>query len=149
MNPGVRSNRGRILVGKVGLDGHDRGAKVLARMLAEDGFEVEYLGVRTTPGQLADAALEKRADVVAISLLSGAHVELSAAVRKALDGHGLRHVPVVVGGLIPKADVETLQAVGAARVFTRGQSDSGSERIFGAMDELVSLSRQTVPAGQE
>src|SRR3982074_2777859 len=106
------SNRGRILVSKVGLDGHDRGAKVLARLLKDEGFEVIYLGVRSSPEQVADTALQQRVDAVAISLPCGAHLEVAEAVRRALDARNLQHVTIAMGGLIPEDDVEALLRLG-------------------------------------
>lgn len=135
------SNRGRILVTKVGLDGHDRGAKVLAGLLREEGFEVIYLGVRSTAEQVADKALEAWVDVVAISLLSGAHLEVAEAVRKALDERNLRHVTIAMGGLIPDTDVEALRRAGVARAFCPGKPDNSPDQIPTALDELVAQTR--------
>jgi methylmalonyl-CoA mutase C-terminal domain/subunit len=141
MKSTTSSNRGRILVSKVGLDGHDRGAKVLARMLREEGFEVIYLGVRSTPDQVADTARQKWVDVVAISLLSGAHLEVAEAVRKALDARDLQHVTIAMGGLIPDDDVEALRSSGVARAFCPGKPDNTPEHIPAALDELVAQTR--------
>jgi methylmalonyl-CoA mutase C-terminal domain/subunit len=135
------SNRGRILVTKVGLDGHDRGAKVLARLLKDEGFEVIYLGVRSSPEQVADTALQQRVDVVAISLLSGAHLEVAEAVRRALDARNLQHVTIAMGGLIPEDDVEALLRLGVARAFCPGKSDNTPDHIPAALDELVAQTR--------
>lgn len=145
MDSTAPSNRGRVLVGKVGLDGHDRGAKVLVRMLREEGFEVSYLGVRSTPQQVADTALEKAVDVVAVSLLSGAHLELGGAVRRELDQRGLQHIPLALGGLIPARDVDALLKLGVARAFCPGQAENSPQRIPEAMDELVTQARQSSP----
>ncbi len=147
MNTGSRlPNRGRVMVAKVGLDGHDRGAKVLSRMLREEGFEVVYVGVRHTPEQVAKFAAQERADVVGLSLLSGAHIELGGAVRRALDAVGLGHVPVAIGGLIPLSDAKALGAVGISKCFHPGQDFSDAERISEAIDKLVEQSRQKSPA---
>lgn len=139
------ANRGRIVVAKVGLDGHDRGARVLARMLREEGFEVVFVGIRHKPDQVADIAVAEEADVVGLSILSGAHVELAAAVRCALDARGLAHIPITVGGLIPRADGELLRKVGVARAFHPGDSGIDSGPISAAMDTLVDQSRAAEP----
>ena len=136
----ARANRGRILVAKVGLDGHDRGARVLSQILMEEGFEVVYVGVRHTPLEVADAALREQVDVVGLSLLSGAHVQLSAAVRKALDERGLGHVPIAVGGLIPRSDAEALRTSGVAFASHPGDG-AGAAKISDELDTLVAQSR--------
>lgn len=140
------SNRGRVMVAKVGLDGHDRGAKVLSRMLREEGFEVIYIGVRHTPEQVAKFALQERVDVVGLSLLSGAHVELGDSVRRALNDIGLAHVPVTIGGLIPRADAEALNAAGISKCFHPGENSSDPERVAEELDRLIEQSRQNAPA---
>src|SRR5258708_25403185 len=134
MRSTTSSNRGRILVSKVGLDGHDRGAKVLARMLREEGFEVAYLGVRSTPDQVADRDDQEWVDVVAISLLSGAHLEVAEAVRKALDARDLQHITIAIGGLIPDDDVEALRSRGVACAFCPGKADNTPQHIPAALD---------------
>ena len=134
------------MIAKVGLDGHDRGAKVLSRMLREEGFEVIYVGVRHTPEQIAKFAAQEGADVVGLSLLSGAHVELGGAVRRALDAVGLAHVPVAIGGLIPRSDANALSAVGISKCFHPGENFSNAERLAEAIDRLVEQSRQNPPA---
>lgn len=139
-------NRGRVMVAKVGLDGHDRGAKVLSRMLREEGFEVIYIGVRHTPEQVAKFALQERVDVVGLSLLSGAHVELGGAVRRALDDIGLAHVPITIGGLIPRADAKALKAIGISKCFHPGEDCSDPERVAEEIDRLIEQSRQNSPA---
>lgn len=136
------SNRGKIVVAKVGLDGHDRGARVLARMLREEGFDVVFVGIRHTPDQVADIVLEQKADVAALSILSGAHVALSAAVRRALDARGLAHVPIALGGLIPRSDAPALTEAGVMRAFHPGDAGPGPDEIATAMDDLTTLSRQ-------
>lgn len=137
-----RSNRGRIVVAKVGLDGHDRGARLVARLLRGEGFDVVFVGVRHSPEQVAQIALAEGADVVGLSLLSGAHVELSAAVRRELDALGLQRVPIALGGLVPRHDAGALHAAGVARVFHPGADAQNVEGIVTAMDELVGHSRQ-------
>ena len=136
------SNRGRVVVAKVGLDGHDRGAKVLSRMLREEGFDVVYVGVRHTPEQVAEVAAREKADVIGLSLLSGAHVELGGAVRRALDAVGMAHVPIAIGGLIPRSDAEVLGSVGISKCFHPGQNFNDAGRISEALDKLVEQSRR-------
>ena len=133
--------RGRILVAKVGLDGHDRGAKVLSRMLRDAGFEVIYLGVRSTVPHIARVALEEWVDAVAISLLSGAHIEVASAVRQALDAQGLAHVPIAMGGLIPTRDERALAAAGVMRAFHPGHDDSSPAAVAQAFDSFVDAAR--------
>lgn len=112
--------RVRILVAKPGLDGHDRGAKVVARALRDAGFEVIYTGIRLTPEQIAEAALQEDANVVALSLLSGAHNTLFPKIVELLKGKGLDKVLVLGGGVIPDTDIPGLKAAGVAEVFTPG-----------------------------
>lgn len=133
------------MVAKVGLDGHDRGAKVLSRMLREEGFQVIYIGVRHTPEQIAKFAVQEGVDVVGLSLLSGAHIELGGAVRRTLDAAGLAHVPIAIGGLIPRSDAEALSAVGISRCFHPGDGFRDADRLAEAIDRLVEQSRQTSP----
>jgi len=110
----------RIVVAKPGLDGHDRGAKVIARALRDAGFEVVYTGLHQTPEQVARTAMQEDADAVGLSLLSGAHLTLVPRVMEALRGEGLEDVIVVVGGIIPERDVEALRSAGVSEVFTPG-----------------------------
>jgi methylmalonyl-CoA mutase, C-terminal domain len=112
--------RGRVLVAKVGLDGHDRGAKVVARGLRDGGFEVVYTGLHQTPAMVASAAVQEDVDVVGLSILSGAHGVLVPAVLAALKDLGADDVAVVVGGIIPDGDAERLKACGVESVFTPG-----------------------------
>jgi methylmalonyl-CoA mutase C-terminal domain/subunit len=113
-------SRIRVLVAKPGLDGHDRGAKVVARAFRDAGFEVIYTGLRQTPEQIAEAALQEDVNVVAMSLLSGAHNTLFPKVVKLVKDKGMKDVLVVGGGVIPDADISCLKAVGVAEVFTPG-----------------------------
>ena len=113
----------RVLVAKPGLDGHDRGAKVVARALRDAGFEVIYTGIRLTPEQIAEAALQDDVKVVALSLLSGAHNTLFPKVVELLKEKGLNDV-LVIGGVIPDADIPGLKAAGIAEVFTPGTPTS-------------------------
>jgi methylmalonyl-CoA mutase C-terminal domain/subunit len=110
----------RVLVAKPGLDGHDRGAKVIARAFRDAGFEVIYTGLRQTPDQVAEAALQEDVDVVALSILSGAHATLLPRTVAALRARGMDDVLVVGGGVIPAEDIPALKAAGVAEVFTPG-----------------------------
>ena len=110
----------RVLMAKPGLDGHDRGAKVVARALRDAGFEGIYTGIRLTPEQIAEAALQDDVKVVALSLLSGAHNTLFPTVVELLKEKGLTDVLVIGGGVIPDADIPGLKAAGIAEVFTPG-----------------------------
>jgi len=108
----------RVVIAKPGLDGHDRGAKVIARALRDAGMEVIYTGLRQTPEQIATAALQEDADVIGLSILSGSHLPLVAEVMRRLRSEGLDDVPVVVGGIIPPEDARTLEGLGVAAVYT-------------------------------
>ena len=110
----------RILVAKPGLDGHDRGAKVVARSLRDAGFEVIYTGIRQTPQMIAEAALQEDVDVVGMSILSGAHRTLCPKVAELLRAQGQDDVVVLVGGIIPDEDVAFLQEAGVSGVFGPG-----------------------------
>jgi methylmalonyl-CoA mutase C-terminal domain/subunit len=110
----------RILVAKPGLDGHDRGAKVVARALRDAGFEVIYSGLRQTPEQIALAAVQEDVDAVGLSSLSGAHSELFPAVVRALREAGAGEVPVFGGGVIPQEDIPVLEGLGIERIFLPG-----------------------------
>ncbi len=110
----------RVLVAKPGLDGHDRGAKVVARALRDAGMEVVYTGIRQTPATIAEAALQEDAEAVGLSILSGAHLTLVPRVLEELRARGLDDVVLWVGGIIPAADVPALRALGVAAVFGPG-----------------------------
>lgn len=118
------SKRIRVLVAKPGLDGHDRGAKVVARALRDAGFEVIYTGIRLTPEQIAEAALQEDVNVVALSLLSGAHNTLFPKIVDTMKQKGLTDVLTIGGGVIPDADIPGLKAAGIAEVFTPGTPTS-------------------------
>ena len=110
----------RVLVAKPGLDGHDRGAKLVARVLRDAGFEVIYLGIRQRPDTIAAVAVQEDVRIVGLSILSGAHVALTEKTVKALRAAGADDTLVVVGGTIPKRDVTRLEAAGAAAVYPTG-----------------------------
>ncbi len=110
----------RVLIAKPGLDGHDRGARVIVRLLREAGFEVQYTGIRRTPDEIAEQAREFGAEVVGLSILSGAHMELVPAVMDALQRAGLEHVPLIAGGIIPPQDRTSLLEMGVAAIFAPG-----------------------------
>jgi len=112
----------RVLVAKPGLDGHDRGAKVVARALRDAGFEVIYTGLRQTPEQIAEAALQEDVNVVALSLLSGAHNHLFPRIVELIRSKGMTDVLMIGGGVIPDSDIPSLKASGIAEVFTPGTS---------------------------
>lgn len=112
----------RVLVAKPGLDGHDRGAKVIARALRDAGMEVIYTGLRQTPEMIAAAALQEDVDAVGISILSGAHNTLCPRIVELLRGSGMDDCMVLVGGIIPQEDVVKLKAKGVAEVFLPGSS---------------------------
>ena len=110
----------RILVAKPGLDGHDRGAKIVARALADAGYEVVYTGLHQTPEQIVEAAIQEDADVVGLSVLSGAHMTLFAKVVSLLKARDAADIVVFGGGIIPEDDIPELEKLGVAKVFTPG-----------------------------
>lgn len=116
------SERLRIVIAKPGLDGHDRGAKVVARALRDAGMEVIYTGLRQTPEMIVEAALQEDADAIGLSILSGAHMTLVPRVVQQLREVGLDRVKVFVGGIIPEEDVSALREMGVAAVFGPGAS---------------------------
>jgi methylmalonyl-CoA mutase C-terminal domain/subunit len=118
--PRVAERPLRVLVAKPGLDGHDRGAKVVAHALRDAGLEVVYSGLKRTPEEIVAEALQEDVDVIGLSILSGAHLTLSQKVLERLRGAGAGDVAVVVGGTIPAKDAEALQAMGIRRVFPMG-----------------------------
>jgi len=129
------SHRIRVLVAKPGLDGHDRGIKVVARALRDAGMEVIYNGLHQTPDQIALTAVQEDVDAVGLSILSGAHMTLFPEVVRLLREHGANDVLVFGGGIIPARDVELLAEMDVARVFTPGSS----------MAEIVEWVRENVP----
>jgi methylmalonyl-CoA mutase C-terminal domain/subunit len=110
----------RVVIAKPGLDGHDRGAKIIARALRDAGMEVIYTGLHQTPEQIVETAIQEDADAVGISILSGAHMTLVPRILEGLRENGLDEVLVVVGGTIPKADAAALKEQGVAEIFTPG-----------------------------
>ena len=112
----------RVIVAKPGLDGHDRGAKVIARAFRDAGFEVIYTGLRQTPEQIVNAALQEDADVIGLSVLSGAHMTLCPRIMELMKKERLDDVLVLVGGIIPDQDIQKLKELGASEVFQPGAS---------------------------
>ena len=110
----------RVVIAKPGLDGHDRGAKVVARALRDAGIEVVYTGLHQTPEQIVQTAVQEDADAIGLSVLSGAHMTLFAAVIDGLRERGASDIRVFGGGIIPESDITDLEALGVARVFTPG-----------------------------
>ena len=124
----------RVLIAKPGLDGHDRGAKVVARALRDAGMEVIYTGIRQTPEMIAEAALQEDVDVVGLSVLSGAHMSLCPRIVEQLRVQGLGDVPVLLGGIVPEEDIADLEAIGIRAVFGPGANTQ----------DIVSFIRQAV-----
>jgi methylmalonyl-CoA mutase C-terminal domain/subunit len=130
-------SRIRVVIAKPGLDGHDRGAKVIARALRDAGMEVIYTGLRQTPEQIVTAALQEDADVIGLSILSGAHMHICPRIVELLREQQLEDVLVIVGGIIPDADVPKLNALGITGVFQPGTP----------MQEIVDFIRERVRGG--
>jgi methylmalonyl-CoA mutase C-terminal domain/subunit len=124
----------RVLIAKPGLDGHDRGAKIIARALRDAGMEVIYTGLRQTPEMIAEAALQEDVDVVGLSILSGAHLTLTPRILELLRANGLEDVKVVIGGIIPNDDIPALQEMGVSGVYGPGTS---TEDIVAHIRQLV------------
>jgi methylmalonyl-CoA mutase C-terminal domain/subunit len=130
----------RVVVAKPGLDGHDRGAKIIARALRDAGMEVIYTGLHQTPEQIAATVIQEDADAVGLSILSGAHMTLVPKVVELLREQGVEDVVVTVGGTIPAEDAPELKKLGVAEVFTPGASTDGIvEFIRGAIEERRTL----------
>lgn len=110
----------RVLVSKIGLDGHDRGSKVIAYGLRDAGFEVIYLGIRQTPEKIVSTAIHEDVQVIGLSILSGAHISLTKRVLERLKEEGAKDVIVLVGGVVPEADVPVLKEMGVTEVFASG-----------------------------
>jgi methylmalonyl-CoA mutase, C-terminal domain len=126
----------RVVVAKPGLDGHDRGAKVVARALRDAGFEVIYTGLHQTPAQIAETAVQEDADAVGLSVLSGAHMTLFTAVIEELAARDASDIRVFGGGIVPAEDIPLLEQAGVAKIFTPGAR----------MADIVDWVRQNVPA---
>ncbi len=125
----------RVLVAKPGLDGHDRGAKVIARALRDAGMEVVYTGLRQTPEQIVNAALQEDVEFIGLSILSGAHTVIVPRVMDLLREKGMDDVKVVLGGIIPDADVDEVKGLGVAAVFQPGSS----------LDSIIEFMRENRP----
>lgn len=110
----------RILIGKVGLDGHDRGAKVIASAFRDAGFEVIYAGLRQTPDSIVEAALQEDVDAIGISILSGAHMTIFPKIKKLMDEKGVNDILLFGGGIIPQNDIDELNNMGIGKLFTPG-----------------------------
>jgi methylmalonyl-CoA mutase, C-terminal domain len=126
----------RILVGKPGLDGHDRGAKVVARALRDAGMEVVYTGLHQSPEQIVEAAVQEDADAIGLSVLSGAHLTLFARLLEVLRERGAEDIVVFGGGIIPESDIAELERLGVRKIFTPGAPTS----------QIVDWVRQNVPS---
>jgi methylmalonyl-CoA mutase C-terminal domain/subunit len=124
----------RILIGKPGLDGHDRGAKVVARALRDAGMEVIYTGLRQTPEMIVEAALQEDVDAIGLSILSGAHLPLTERVLALLAAEDMGDVPLFLGGIIPEEDISQLKEMGVTAVFGPGSS----------IDEIATIVRESV-----
>jgi len=133
-----RSPRIRVLIAKVGLDGHDRGAKLVAMALRNAGMEVIYTGLRNTPDMIAQAVLQENVDVVGISSLAGAHLETARMVTEALKKKGVGDVLLLMGGIIPKKDFATLKKMGVHGIFS----------VHSSFDEIIDFIRKNVPQTQ-
>ncbi len=125
----------RLLVGKVGLDGHDRGAKIIARALRDAGSEVIYTGLHQTPEMVVEAAIQEDVDAICLSILSGAHLTLLPKVLDLLRAKGAPDIPLVAGGIIPDEDIPTLKEAGVLEIFTPGASTK----------EIVEFVRTRIP----
>ena len=124
----------RILVAKPGLDGHDRGARVIARAYRDAGFEVVYTGLHQTPEQIVAAAVQEDVDLIAFSILSGAHLSLAKEIERLLKERNADDITVIGGGIIPDEDIAQLEAIGVKKVFLPGAS----------LEEIVSWTRENV-----
>ena len=127
----------RVVVAKPGLDGHDRGAKIIARALRDAGMEVIYTGLHQTPEQIAETVIQEDADAVGLSILSGAHMTLVPRIASLLKDEGAEDVVLVVGGTIPNDDIQELKKLGVAEVFTPGSP------VQGIIDALRRLTHQS------
>ena len=135
----MAENKIKVLVAKPGLDGHDRGAKIVARSLREAGMDVVYTGIRQTPDNIVDKARQEDVDALGLSILSGAHMELFPQIVDALDEAGMGNVPIVAGGIIPEEDRLALREMGVLGVFGPG---SPTKEIADFIINAVSEARQ-------
>ncbi|MBO9308924.1 MAG: cobalamin B12-binding domain-containing protein [Chloroflexi bacterium] len=126
----------RVLIAKPGLDGHDRGAKVVARALRDAGMEVIYTGLRQTPEMIVEAALQEDVDVIGLSILSGAHMALVPRILELMKAHNLNDVKVVLGGIVPDEDIPILKQMGVSGIFGPG---SDTQQIIEHIRKVVSL----------
>jgi len=134
----MSAGRIRVLIAKPGLDGHDRGAKVLCLALRDAGMEVIYTGLHKTPEEIAETALQESVDVVGLSIMSGAHLVHSKKVLEEMKKKGIENIPVIVGGVIPQEDVSKLKEIGIAGVFPVG---SEIEQIVNFIKEKISAKK--------
>jgi methylmalonyl-CoA mutase C-terminal domain/subunit len=132
------SPRIRVLIAKVGLDGHDRGAKLVAMALRDAGMEVIYTGLRNTPDMIAQAVLQENVDVVGISSLAGSHLETARMVMEALKKRGIEDILFMMGGIVPKKDFEPLKKIGVQGVFS----------VHASFDEIIDFIRKNIPPVQ-
>ena len=126
----------RVLVAKPGLDGHDRGAKVVARALRDAGMEVIYTGLRQTPEMIVEAALQEDVDVIGLSILSGAHMALVPRILELMKAHDLNDVKLILGGIVPDEDIPVLEQMGVSGIFGPG---SDTQQIVEHIRKVVSL----------
>lgn len=138
----MSNHRIRVLVAKPGLDGHDRGAKVVASALRDRGMEVIYTGLHQTPEAIVEAAIQEDVDAVGLSILSGAHMTLFPRVAEELKARGAGHVILTGGGIIPKEDVESLRMHGYAKLFGPGAT---TDEIAGYIESEVAKRRAATP----
>ena len=134
----------RVLVAKPGLDGHDRGAKVIASALRDAGMEVIYTGLHQTPEMIVNAAIQEDVDVVALSILSGAHMTLFPRVRELLAEEGADHILITGGGIIPEEDMQSLQAKGIGKLFGPGTTTTEAVRYIREWFEQNGRDREAV-----
>ncbi len=127
----------RVLIAKVGLDGHDVGAKLIALGLRDAGMEVIYTGLRRTPEQVVRAAIEEDVDVIGVSILSGAHLAHLSKIRRLLDAAGAADIRLVAGGVIPREDIPALEQAGVSRVFDSGAHVSEITDYIGGIKDLI------------
>ncbi|NUN13464.1 MAG: cobalamin B12-binding domain-containing protein [Myxococcales bacterium] len=135
--------KARILIAKPGLDGHDRGAKVVARMLRDSGYEVIYTGLHQTPEMIVNAAIQEDVDIIGLSIMSGAHNFLVPEILTLLNQRGAEDIAVTVGGIIPNSDADALRALGVEEIFTPGASMAD---INEAMQRILSKRRPELVA---